>query len=306
MSIAGLKYYLSSQANMFDFFASRNMLNWMSDEAFLKRKFKLRMGYELDLDNPKTFNEKLQWLKLYDRNPLYTKLVDKYEVRKYIAEKIGEEYLIPLVGGPWNSPEEIDFDALPDQFVLKCTHDSGGVVICKDKSKLDIPAAKAKLSKHLKRNYYWTNREWPYKNVPPRIIAEKYMEDETGELRDFKFLCFNGRLRTEFTCTERYTETGLRVTFFDEDWNRLPFIRHYPSSEKEIPRPESFEEMKRISELLSEDMAFARIDFYEVSGEIYLGEITLYPGSGLEEFDPEEWDGILGAWIELPGKSNGL
>ena len=162
---------------MFDFFASRNMLNWMSDEAFLKRKFKLRMGYELDLDNPKTFNEKLQWLKLYDRNPLYTKLVDKYEVRKYIAEKIGEEYLIPLVGGPWNSPEEIDFDLLPDQFVLKCTHDSGGVVICKDKSKLDISAAKAKLAKHLKRNYYWTNREWPYKNVPPRIIAEKYMED---------------------------------------------------------------------------------------------------------------------------------
>lgn len=179
MSIAGLKYYLSSRANMFDFFASRNMLNWMSDEAFLKRKFKLRMGYELDLDNPKTFNEKLQWLKLYDRNPLYTKLVDKYEVRKYIAEKIGEEYLIPLVGGPWNSPNEIDFDALPEQFVLKCTHDSGGVIICKDKSALDIPAAKAKLAKHLKRNYYWTNREWPYKDVPPRIIAEKYMEDET-------------------------------------------------------------------------------------------------------------------------------
>ena len=143
MSIAGLKYYLSSRANMFDFFASRNMLNWMSDEAFLKRKFKLRMGYELNLDDPKTFNEKLQWLKLHDRNPLYTKLVDKYEVRKYIAEKIGEEYLIPLVGGPWNSPEEIDFDLLPDQFVLKCTHDSGGVVICKDKSKLDIPAVKA-------------------------------------------------------------------------------------------------------------------------------------------------------------------
>ena len=162
---------------MFDFFASRNMLNWMSDEAFLKRKFKLRMGYELDLDNPKTFNEKLQWLKLYDRNPLYTKLVDKYEVRKYIAEKIGEEYLIPLVGGPWNSPEEIDFDALPDQFVLKCTHDCGSVMVCRDKSKFDIENAKNRLGKHLKRNYSLSCREWPYKGVVPRIIAEKYMED---------------------------------------------------------------------------------------------------------------------------------
>ena len=302
MSFAGLKYCFSSPANMFGVLAGRNLLNWMSDEAFLKRKFKLVMGQELDLDDPKTFNEKLQWLKLYDRKPLYTKLVDKYAVREYIAEKIGEEYLIPLVGGPWNSPDEIDFAALPDQFVLKCTHDSGGVIICKDKSALDIPAAKAALNKHLKHNYYWTNREWPYKDVPPRIIAEKYMEDETGELRDFKFLCFNGRLRTEFICTERYTETGLRVTFFDEDWNRLPFIRHYPSSEKEIPRPESFEEMKRISELLSEDMAFARIDFYEVSGEIYLGEITLYPGSGLEEFDPPEWDERIGSWLTLPAK----
>ncbi len=302
MSIAGLKYYLSSPANMFDFFASRNMLNWMSDEAFLKRKFKLRMGYALDLDNPKTFNEKLQWLKLYDRNPLYTKLVDKYEVRKYIAEKIGEEYLIPLVGGPWSSTDEIDFAALPDQFVLKCTHDSGGVIICKDKSKLDIPAAKEKFAKHLKRNYYWTNREWPYKNVPPRIIAEKYMEDETGGLCDFKFLCFNGRLRTEFTCTERYTKTGLKVTFFDENWNRLPFMRHYLSSEKEIHKPESFEEMKHISELLTENMAFARIDFYEVNGKLYLGEITLYPGSGLEEFDPPEWDERIGSWLTLPAK----
>ena len=273
MSIAGLKYYLSSRANMFDFFASRNMLNWMSDEAFLKRKFKLRMGYELDLDNPKTFNEKLQWLKLYDRNPLYTKLVDKYEVRKYIAEKIGEEYLIPLVGGPWNSPEEIDFDALPDQFVLKCTHDSGSVVICKDKSKLDIPAAKAKLSKHLKRNYYWTNREWPYKNVPPRIIAEKYMEDETGELRDFKFLCFNGiakMIELHSGRFEKHTQD-----FYDAQWKRLDIIQGVPMADEQTPRPEFLDDMLEMSNEISKKFPHLRVDWYGIEGKLYLGRTDI-------------------------------
>ncbi|MDY4223802.1 MAG: ATP-grasp fold amidoligase family protein [Candidatus Limivicinus sp.] len=300
MSIAGLKYYLSSRANMFDFFASRNMLNWMSDEAFLKRKFKLRMGYELDLDNPKTFNEKLQWLKLYDRNPLYTKLVDKYEVRKYIAEKIGEEYLIPLVGGPWNSPEEIDFDALPDQFVLKCTHDSGSVVICKDKSKLDIPAAKAKLSKHLKRNYYWTNREWPYKNVPPRIIAEKYMEDETGELRDFKFLCFNGMPRMMYISRDAAADTT--TDFFDMDFNHLPIRMKDPNSAILPTKPECFEEMQRIASVLSEGIPHVRTDFYCANSKIYFGELTFFHNGGFTGINPAEWNYKVGSWIKLPRK----
>lgn len=298
MSIAGLKYYLSSQANMFDFFASRNMLNWMSDEAFLKRKFKLRMGYELDLDNPKTFNEKLQWLKLYDRNPLYTKLVDKYEVRKYIAEKIGEEYLIPLVGGPWNSPEEIDFDALPDQFVLKCTHDSGGVIICKDKSALDIPAAKAKLAKRLKRNFYWMNREWPYKDVPPRIIAEKYMEDETGELRDFKFLCFNGiakMIELHSGRFEKHTQD-----FYDAQWKRLDIIQGAPMADEQTPRPKFLDDMLEMSNEISKKFPHLRVDWYGIEGKLYLGELTLYDGSGMCAFTPEEWDSKLGSWIELP------
>ncbi len=305
MSIAGLKYYLSSPANMFDLLASRNLLNWMSDEAFLKRKFKLVMGHELDLDDPKTFNEKLQWLKLYDRNPLYTKLVDKYEVRKYIAEKIGEEYLIPLVGGPWNSPDEIDFAALPDQFVLKCTHDSGGVVICKDKSKLGIPAAKAKLAKHLKRNYYWTNREWPYKNVPPRIIAEKYMEDETGELRDFKVFCFNGTPELVEVDYERFTDHQRNI--YSTDWKLAEFSSLYRSNaEIDILKPQNLEEMLTIAAKLSQNMAEVRIDMYSISGRTYIGEITFFHESGFGKISPEEWDGILGAWIELPGKSKGL
>ena len=171
MSIAGLKYYLSSPANMFDFFASRNMLNWMSDEAFLKRKFKLRMGYDLDLDNPKTFNEKLQWLKLYDRKPEYTMMVDKYRVREYITQKIGAEYLIPLLG-VWDSPNEIDFAALPEQFVLKCNHNSGlGMCICRDKSSLDLRKVRRELRKGLRQDYYLPGREWPYKDVPRKIIA---------------------------------------------------------------------------------------------------------------------------------------
>ena len=300
MSVAGLKYYLSNPANMFDFFASRNMLNWMSDEAFLKRKFRLKMGYELDLDNPRTFNEKLQWLKLYDRKPLYTKLVDKYEVRKYIAEKIGEQYLIPLVGGPWNSPDEIDFDALPDQFVLKCTHDSGGVIICKDKSKLDIAAAKAMLAKHLKRNYYWANREWPYKNVPPRIIAEKYMEDETGELRDFKVFCFNGTPQMMYISRDAAVDTT--TDFFDMDFNRLPIRMKDPNSAILPTKPEGFEEMRRIASILSEGIPHVRTDFYCVNGKIYFGELTFFHNGGFTGIEPDEWNYKVGDWIKLPGK----
>ena len=285
---------------MFDFFADRNMLNWMPDEAFLKRKFRLNMGYELDLENPKTFNEKLQWLKLHDRKPLYTKLVDKYEVRKYIAEKIGEEYLIPLVGGPWNSPDEIDFTALPDQFVLKCTHDSGGVIICKDKSAFDIPAAKAVLNKHLKRNFYWANREWPYKDVPPRIIAEKYMEDETGELRDFKVFCFNGTPRMMYISRDAAVDTT--TDFFDMDFNHLPIRMKDPNSAILPAKPEGFEEMRRIASVLSEGIPHVRTDFYCVNGKIYFGELTFYHNGGFTGIKPEEWNYKVGDWLKLPGK----
>ena len=300
MSVAGLKYYLSSPTNMFDFFAGRNMLNWMPDEAFLKRKFRLNMGYELDLEAPKTYNEKLQWLKLYDRKPLYTKLVDKYEVRKYIAGKIGEEYLIPLVGGPWNSPDEIDFTALPDQFVLKCTHDSGGVIICKDKSALDIPAAKAALNKHLKRNFYWANREWPYKDVPPRIVAEKYMEDETGELRDFKVFCFNGTPRMMYISRDASVDTT--TDFFDMDFNHLPIRMKDPNSAILPAKPEGFEEMRRIASVLSEGIPHVRTDFYCVNGKIYFGELTFYHNGGFTGIKPEEWNYKVGDWVKLPGK----
>ena len=229
---------------------------------------------------------------------MYTKLVDKFEVRKYIAEKIGEEYLIPLVGGPWNSPDEIDFDALPDRFVLKCTHDSGGVIICKDKSKLDIPAAKAKLNKRLKRNYYWVNREWPYKDVPHRIIAEKYMEDESGELRDYKVLCFNGEPKLIELHMGRFTKHT--QDFYDTQWKRQNIIQGSPMADEPTPRPVFLDDMLKMSSELSKDFPHIRVDWYGIEGKLYLGELTMYDASGLCAFDLEEWDSELGSWIELP------
>lgn len=272
----------------------------LPDNIYLKLMYKVMTGQKLDLNNPKTFNEKLQWLKLYDRNPLYTTLVDKFAVREYIKDKIGEEYLIPLLGGPWKSVDEIPFDTLPNQFVLKTTHDSGGVVICKNKAEFNIQAAKEKLNKSLKHNFYYGGREWPYKNVPPQIIAEKYMVDESGEeLKDYKLMCFNSKVKASFVCSDRFSKDGLKVTFYDSDWKRLPFERHYPASKVDIDKPKSYEEMVHLAEKLSENMKFVRMDFYEINGKVYFGEFTFYPGSGFEEFNPPEWDEELGKWIEL-------
>lgn len=210
-------------------------------------------------------------------------------------------YIIPTIG-VWDRVDDIDFDSLPDQFVLKCTHDSGGLVICKDKSKLDIEAAKKKLRKCLRTDYYSTSKEWPYKNVKRRIIAEKYMEPSDGEMVDYKIMCFNGVPRMIFTCTDR--ELGeLKVTFFDTHWNEMPFTRHYPKSSKTIKRPSQLTSMLELAEKLCNEIPFVRVDFYEIDNKIYFGEMTFFPGGGFEEFDPEEWDYTLGSWIKLPEKS---
>ncbi|MBQ3559421.1 MAG: glycosyl transferase [Agathobacter sp.] len=270
----------------------------LSDDKFLKKVFKMRVGYELNLDEPKTFNEKLQWLKIHDRNPEYTRMVDKYEVKKYIAEKIGEEYIIPTLG-VWDKFEDIDFDKLPNQFVLKCTHDSGGLVIVKDKAKLDKKAAKKKINQCLKQNYYYVGREWPYKNVKPRIIAEAYLQCDEDELRDYKLLCMNGNVRCSFVCSDRFSDKGLHVTFYDREWNIMPFERHYPASKTGVEKPENYEKMLELAEKLAKGIRFVRVDFYENKGKIYFGELTFYPGSGMEEFTPVEWDTVLGSWIKL-------
>lgn len=277
----------------------------MSDERYLKLLFKDRVGYKLNLKDPKTFNEKLQWLKLYDRNPEYTRMVDKYEAKQYVAERIGDEYIIPTLG-VWDKFEDIDFDALPEQFVLKCTHDSGGLVICRDKSKLDKEAAREKIEKSLSRNYYWHSREWPYKNVKPRIIAEKYMEDSvTRELRDYKFFCFSGEMKAMFIASERYNEaTETRFDFFDRDFQHLDFRNGHPNADIPPAKPEKFEQMCMLAEKLAGDIPLLRVDFYDVDGKIYFGELTFSHWGGMMPFEPKQWDKKLGDWIKLPEKED--
>lgn len=291
--------FITNKRLRFSYLTALGLTHWMSDERFLKKEYYLAMGKTLNLNTPKTFNEKLQWLKLYNREPQYTMMVDKYAVKQYVANKIGSQYIIPTLG-VWNHFDEIDFDELPNQFVLKCTHDSGGIVICKDKLKLDKRAAKQKLEYYLKRKYYYVHREWPYKNVKPRIIAEKYMSNDNGEdLNDYKLMCFNGQVKATFVCSDRFSEDGLKVTFYDTNWKRMPFERHYPASKTDIARPKTYDEMLILAEKLAFQIPFVRVDFYEVHGRVYFGELTFFPGSGYEEFTPEEWDKKLGDWINL-------
>ncbi len=279
----------------------KRISHFLPDKIYLSLLFKEKMGAAIDWENPTTFNEKLQWLKLFDRNPLYTTFADKYEVRGYISEKIGEEYLIPLIG-VWDKFEEIDFDVLPDRFVLKCTHDSGGIAICKDKKALDIEAVRRRIDRSMKNNYFYHAREWPYKDIKPRIICEEYMVDESGfDLKDYKLMCFNGEPRCCFVCSNRNSGGGLNIDIFDKDWNLMPFGRPgHPNSTILIPRPETFDRMLQIAEVLSKGIPFIRVDFYEINGKLYFGELTFYPASGFGKFSPESFDNLLGEWIELP------
>ncbi len=275
------------------------VFNSMSDKQFVKLMYRVHVGKKLNLDNPSGFNEKLQWLKLYDHNPKYIEMVDKAEAKKYVSRIIGEKYIVPSYG-IWDKVEDIDFDSLPDKFVIKCTHDSGSVCVCHSKEKFDYEKAKKKLKRALSRNLYYWGREWPYKMVKPRILAEKYLDDGNQELIDYKFMCFNGEVKCIFTVTNRFSNNNMHVTFYDLNWNIMPFTRHYKSDDKPIKKPKSYDEMFSIAEILSKDLTFARIDFYEVEGKLYFGEITLCPGNGIEEFNPDQWDYILGSWIKLP------
>lgn len=283
--------------------SGKNMLNWMPDKMYLKMRYRVKLQQKLNLKNPQTYNEKLQWLKLYDHRPEYVAMVDKYEMKSYVAKRLGEEYLFATIG-VWDKFDEIDFESLPNQFVLKCTHDSGGLVICRDKSRLDKEAARKKIERCLKRNYYWLGREWPYKGVRPRIIAEEYMEDaKTKELRDYKFFCFDGEVKAMFVATERADQTTeTKFDFFDTQYNHLPVVQGHPNATVPPAKPEQFEEMKVLAAKLSKGFPHVRVDFYEVNGRIYVGELTLFHFSGLVPFVPAEWDKTFGDWITLPEK----
>lgn len=275
------------------------------DKLYLRLKFRLVMGQKLDLKNPKTFNEKLQWLKLYNRRPEYTMMVDKYAVKQYVADKIGDEYIIPTLG-VWDSVESIDWDSLPNQFVLKTTHGGGGcgVVICKDKSTFDIETAKQKLQKSLDSDIYLIFREWPYKDVPKRIIAEQYMTDGAKDLEDYKVHNFSGVPKLILVCRNRFKDSPMIDDFYTENWQLLDVRRPgHPNSPIPQTPPKELHEMLTLSECLSKNIPFLRTDFYIIQGKVYFGELTFYPAAGMSKFEPKDWDEKLGKYLELPPKN---
>ena len=279
--------------------ANRGLLNWMSDELFLKTKYRAVFGKKLNLESPETYNEKLQWLKLHDRKPEYIKLVDKYEVKKIIADKIGEEFIIPTLA-VWDKPDDIDIGVLPNQFVLKCTHDSGGLSICLDKALFDLNSAKKKLADAFKHNYFWNGREWPYYHVKPRIIAEQYMKDKlTDELRDYKFFCFDGVVKALFIASDRQKDVDTKFDFYSDKGEHLDIRQGHPNADMIPPLPVNFEKMKELASVLSKGFAQVRVDFYEVNGNIYFGELTLFHFDGMTPFIPDEWDHAFGSYIDL-------
>ena len=281
--------------------AEHGFFKKMDDEKYINKMYKAKFNKFPNLKEPKNYTEKLQWLKLYDHNPLYTSLVDKYEVKNYVKERIGEKYIIPTLG-VWNKFEDIDFNILPNQFVLKTTHDSGGVVICQNKDTFDYMQAKNKIEKSLKNSFYSIYREWPYKDVQPRIIAEKYMKDgKTQELRDYKFFCFDGNVKALFIASDRQNiNEETKFDFFDENFNHLPFVNGHPNADVTPEKPSRFDEMKEVAQKLSNGFCHVRVDLYEVDGSIYFGEMTFYHWSGFVPFIPSEWDEVFGNWLILP------
>lgn len=299
--IIHIKDFFENKAKRFDILSYLGFYNWMSDEAYIKKKFYIKMGYKLDLDNPAKFNEKLQWLKLHNHKTLYTELADKNEAKRIIAELIGEEYIIPTLG-VYSQFDEIDFEILPKQFVLKCNHDSGGIVIVKDKDNFDKTAAKSKLGKSLKRNFYYWGRERQYKDIRPCIIAEKYMQDDNGmdELTDYKFFCFDGYVDCVMVCLDR-SVGDTKFYFFDKKWNLKRINKRGLEAPKSftIPKPKCMDKMFAIAEKLSKGIPFVRVDLYQCNGKVYFGEMTFYPQSG---FDPNllpQTDLYLGDLLDL-------
>lgn len=274
---------------------------WLPDKVCLYLLYWARTGKRLDLKNPRTFNEKLQWLKLYNRKPEYTTMADKYAVKKYVADRIGEEYVIPTLG-IWERFDDIDFDMLPDQFVLKCTHDSGGLVIVRDKSKLDKAAAKKNIERSLKKNYFFHGREWPYRDIPPRILAEEYMQDgDNLNLPVYKFMNFQGEPRIIQVIQNDKTDAE-SIDYFDVDWKRLDLRQNYPNSQNLPERPARLSEMLEISRRLSQGIPNVRVDLYEIDKKVYFSEFTFYSDSGFAPFHPSDWDKTMGAWIKLPSQ----
>lgn len=280
----------------------RYVLSFLPDKMFLQLHYFLTVGKFINFKNPQTYTEKLQWLKLNEKNVEYCNLVDKLAVRDHISAVWGEQHLFPLLG-VWDSFDDIDFSSLPEQFVLKCNHDSGSTKVIKSKSSLrekDFKELRKHFNTRIKRDYFYACREYPYKNLNRHIIAEAYMIDESKpdkSIEDYKFFCFDGEPKIMFVATERNID--VKFDFFDMDFNHLDIVNIHPQSNKSIKKPEKFDEMKEIAAMLSKGMKQVRIDLYELNGEIYFGEYTFFHGAGFGEFHPYEWELRLGEWIDL-------
>lgn len=299
-----LKHFITHPKDILLVLISRSAYLWPS-KLYLRLLFRLNIGKKLNLDNPQSFNEKLQWLKLYDQRPEYTVMVDKIASKKWVSDKIGEKYIIPTLG-IWDKAEDIDFDSLPNQFVLKTNHDSGGVIICKDKFKLDIRKARKTLDKSLRRNYYIRKREWPYKNVSRRILAENLIFDvdnPDNPLNDYKFFCFNGEMVFMLITNERGINTT-KFDYFDKQFNHLPFKQGGENYQGLINRPKNFDLMISLAEKLSMGIPHVRVDFYDVNGKVYFGEMTFFDSGGFATFDPEKWDYKFGSLLRLPASKH--
>ena len=295
----GILGYLTDSDCRFRVNAAHGFYKSMPDDIYLKRYYKARTGRQLKLDHPCTFNEKLQWLKLHDRNPLYTKLVDKYAVKQYVAKHIGEEHVIKTYG-VWNKFKDINFDSLPNQFVLKCTHNSGGIVICKNKQCFNKKKARKIIERGLKRNYFYKGREWPYLKVKPRIIAEEYLVDESGvELKDYKVLCFDGEPRLIELHQGRFTKTHYQ-DFYNLDWEKTDICNIHEVPYPDLaPKPVCLNQILEASRLLSNNIPHVRVDWYIIKDQFYFGEMTFYDASGFDLFKNDKDDKMLGDWITV-------
>ncbi len=270
-------------------------------EWYMRKLFYMNNGYFPDFEHPQSFNEKIHWLKLNYHNPLITICCDKFAVKQYAKDILGEDYSVPTLA-VWENVNNINFDDLPKKFVLKVNWSSGYNIIVNDKSLLDVDEIKHRINQWMQpyNNSYYVNFNWGYKNMKPVVYAEEYLNALDGDIPDYKFMCYNGEPKNLFVVSNRFNK--MSVDFFDMNWNRLPFIRKYPNASVPPKKPKSFNRMVEVAKKLSAPFPFVRIDFYELKDKICLGEMTFYPGGGLEPFTPREWDYKLGSLIELPNK----
>lgn len=274
-----------------------NLLSFIPDVPYLKMVYRIKTGKKLNIVKPKTYCEKLNWMKLHNIHPEYTQLVDKIAVREIVNKIAGKDICFPLLG-TWEKFDDIDFKSLPNQFVLKCNHDSGSVKIIRNKNEIDHNQLRKFYNHHVKRNPFVAGREYPYKNVRPRILAEPIMIPEgDADINDYKFFCFNGKPAIMFVATERNTD--VKFDFFDMDFNHLDIYNIHPNSTKTVTKPACFEEMKDLAAKLSKGINHVRVDLYEINGKVYFGEYTFFHGGGFWPFYPEEWEQKLGSWIHL-------